>query len=184
MKGIVFTEFLVLVEQEFGMEILDNIIIKSKLPSQGAYTTIGTYDFLEMQNLLGNLSNETGISTNELLYLYGKFFFNMITSYHKDILNMYNSPLEMLASIESHIHVQVKKIHIDAELPTFRVIEHSKHYLEMMYYSERSMYMFAKGLIEKTFEYFNANSVIEMEMIKENGSQVKFKIYEISNGGK
>lgn len=182
MKGIVFTEFLEMVEKEFGLEILDDIILKSELPSQGIYTSVGTYDFMEMQNLINNLSKTTGIPANELIYTYGKFFFNVLTSHHNDIFNLYSSPLEMLASIENHIHVQVKKIYADAELPTFEIIAHHKNYLEMIYFSERSMYMFAKALMEKTFEYYNAGSVIEMEMIKQNGSQVKFKIYQTPHG--
>ncbi|MFT6414777.1 MAG: hypothetical protein ACJARZ_000109 [Dokdonia sp.] len=43
MKGIIFTEFLDLVEATFGLEMVDIILNASKLPSNGVYTTIGTY---------------------------------------------------------------------------------------------------------------------------------------------
>jgi len=42
MKGIVFTEFLDLVEEKFGMEMVDKIITQSELESEGAYTAVGT----------------------------------------------------------------------------------------------------------------------------------------------
>jgi len=45
MKGIVFTEFLELVENKFGLEMLDAIIEASNLESEGVYTRIGTYNF-------------------------------------------------------------------------------------------------------------------------------------------
>lgn len=178
MKGIVFTEFLEMVENEFGLEVLDRIIINSDLPSEGVYTSVGTYDFFEMQKLITNLSAETGISVNDLLFAYGKYFFQVLTRNHRDIFSLYSSPIDMLASIENHIHVQVRKIYPGAELPTFKILEHDENYLEMMYYSERSMYMFAKALMEKTFEHYHEGSKIEMEMMKENGSQVKFKIHK------
>lgn len=178
MKGIVFTEFLEMVEQEFGLEVLDTIITKSELPSGGSYTSVGTYDFFEMQRLLGNLSEDTNIPVNDLLYAYGKFFFATLVSNHRDIFSLYSSPLTMLASIENHIHVQVRKIYPGAELPTFKIIKQEENYLEMMYYSERSMYIFAKALMDKTFEHYHENSKIHLEMLKEDGSQVLFKIHQ------
>ena len=36
MKGIVFTEFLEMVEEKYGYEVVDQIIEESKLPSGGA----------------------------------------------------------------------------------------------------------------------------------------------------
>ena len=48
MKGIVFTEFLDLVEAKFGYEVVDHIIQESKLPNEGAYTGVGTYPHGEM----------------------------------------------------------------------------------------------------------------------------------------
>ena len=178
MKGIVFTEFLEMVEQEFGLQVVDNIITKSNLPSEGAYTSVGTYDFLEMQQLLVHLSEDTNIPIQDLLFAYGKFFFATLENNHRDIFSLYSSPLTMLASIENHIHVQVRKIYPGAELPTFKIIKQEEDYLEMMYYSERSMYMFAKALMEKTFEHYHENSKIHLELLKEDGSQVLFKIYQ------
>jgi len=43
MKGIVFAEFLDLVEDKFSIEMAERIIDECDLPSKGAYTTIGTY---------------------------------------------------------------------------------------------------------------------------------------------
>jgi len=75
MKGIVFTEFLELVENKFGLEMLDAIIEASNLESEGVYTRIGTYNFSEMLSLLTNLSERTSISIDDLLLVYGEHFF-------------------------------------------------------------------------------------------------------------
>ena len=66
MKGIVFTEFLDLVEEKFGLEMVDDIINSSDLLSGGAYTSIGTYDFAEMHQLITHLSANTDIPINDL----------------------------------------------------------------------------------------------------------------------
>lgn len=78
MKGVIFTEFLSLVENKFGLEMVDDIIFKSKLSSKGIYTSVGTYSFSEMLQLLQNLSKNTAISIDDLLLLYAEHFFSII----------------------------------------------------------------------------------------------------------
>ncbi|WP_420553517.1 heme NO-binding domain-containing protein [Tenacibaculum aiptasiae] len=176
MKGIVFTEFLDLVESKFGLEMVDKIISQSELESGGAYTAIGTYRFSEMLQLLGNLSNNTGISTDNLLLVYGEHFFSVLEESYPGLLNTYTDPIELLASIENHIHVEVRKIYPKAELPTFIVEEKTKNSLILIYKSSRAMHHFGLGLMNKTFEYFNSTATIVLERTKKDGSEVKFII--------
>lgn len=176
MKGIVFTEFLELVEDKFGMEMVDAIIETSNLESGGAYTSVGTYNFSEMLALLTNLSERTNIAINDLLRVYANHFFHVIEDSYAGILDMYEGPMEMLSSIESHIHVEVRKIYPDAELPKFTIVEKSENKLILEYFSSRSMYAFAHGLMEKTFQHYNGSATIDYELLKEDGSHVKFVI--------
>lgn len=174
MKGIVFTEFLDLVEDKFGLEMVDKIISESKLESEGAYTAIGTYSFSEMLQLLTHLSKYTEISIDNLLLVYGEHFFYMIENSYPGLLATYKDPIDMLSSIENHIHVEVQKIYPDAELPTFVVEEKSENSLIMVYKSSRAMHHFGLGLMNKTFEHFNSTATIQLEKIKEDGTQVRF----------
>lgn len=176
MKGIVFTEFLELVETKFGLETVDQIIEASDLESGGAYTAVGTYSFSEMLALLTNLSIITNISINDLLKIYAYHFFHVIENNYAQILKMYKGPMDMLSSIESHIHVEVRKIYPDAELPRFNIIEKTDNKLVLEYFSSRSMYAFAHGLMEKTFQHYNNSATITYSLLKEDGSHVKFVI--------
>ncbi|WP_339662193.1 heme NO-binding domain-containing protein [Croceibacter atlanticus] len=176
MKGIVFTEFLELVEQKFGLEVVDEIIEKSDLESNGAYTSIGTYKFSEMLQLLSHLSTKTSISIDELLLVYAEHFFGVLVKSYPVLIKSYSDPIDMLASIESHIHIEVLKIYPDAELPTFEVISKSKNSLILIYKSSRAMHYFGLGLMNKTFDYFNSSAEIVIEKLKEDGTEVKFII--------
>ncbi|WP_297802640.1 heme NO-binding domain-containing protein [uncultured Polaribacter sp.] len=176
MKGIVFTEFLDLVEDKFGLEMVDKIIYQSNLDSEGVYTAVGTYSFSEMLQLLSNLSRNTGISPDDLLLVYGEHFFSVIETSYPDLLATYNDPIEMLASIENHIHVEVLKIYPDAELPTFIVENKTENSITMVYKSSRAMHHFGLGLMNKTFEYFNSSATISLDKIKEDGSEVRFTV--------
>jgi hypothetical protein len=77
MKGIVFTE---MIENEFGLSMLDEIIETSDLPSKGIYTSVGTYSHHEMVILLVRFSELTKIPIPEALrmFVYRLFhcFFN------------------------------------------------------------------------------------------------------------
>ena len=75
MKGIVFTEFIEMVEAEFGFKTAQTIIEKSNLESGGAYTSIGTYNHSEMIELVSNLAIETNSNVKDLLLEYGKYLF-------------------------------------------------------------------------------------------------------------
>ena len=176
MKGIVFTEFLDLVEDKFGLEMVDKIIYQSNLVSEGVYTAVGTYSFSEMLQLLSNLSRNTGISPDDLLLVYGEHFFSVIETSYPDLLATYNDPIEMLASIENHIHVEVLKIYPDAELPTFIVENKTENSITMVYKSSRAMHHFGLGLMNKTFEYFNSSATISLDKIKADGSEVRFTV--------
>lgn len=176
MKGIVFTEFLDLVEDKFGLEIVDNIIENSDLESNGVYTSIGTYKFSEMLQLLQHLSANTNISIDDLLLVYGEHFFSVLETSYPGLIATYKDPIDMLASIENHIHIEVRKIYPDAELPTFQVLEKTENSLVMIYKSSRAMHHFGLGLMNKTFEHFNSTATIVLEKIKEDGTEVKFII--------
>ncbi|MDP5106475.1 MAG: heme NO-binding domain-containing protein [Polaribacter sp.] len=176
MKGIVFTEFLDLVEEKFGIEMVDDIISNSTLASEGVYTSIGTYSFSEMLQLVSHLSSKSKISIDDLLLIYGEHFFSVIERSYPGLLATYNDPIEMLSSIENHIHVEVRKIYPDAELPTFIVQEKKENSLIMIYKSNRAMHHFGLGLMNKTFQHFKSTAEIILEKIKEDGTEVRFII--------
>ncbi len=76
MKGIVFTEFLEMVENEFSYEVADKIIEENSLSSDGAYTSVGNYDNKELIMLVTSLGNHTDTPVDELVHAYGKYLLN------------------------------------------------------------------------------------------------------------
>ncbi|SNZ01259.1 heme NO-binding domain-containing protein [Flagellimonas pacifica] len=180
MKGIVFTEFLEMVEATYGLEVVDIIIENCDLPSGGAYTSVGTYDFNEMVSLISALSNTTGISQQNLLYSFGYYLFEGLVSAHPDVVSSYKNPIGLLYCIEDHIHVHVKKLYPDAELPKFKILSRTDNSLEMIYSSSRGLYALAHGLIVKTFEHFEKVVKVDYKLLNESGTEVRFEI--VQNG--
>lgn len=180
MKGIVFTEFLEMVESKFGLEVVDEIIETSNLPSEGIYTSVGTYEFNEMLSLITELSKKVNISADDLIHTFGLYLFTSLGKAHPEVIKSYSNPLSLLYSIEDHIHVHVKKLYPEAELPTFKILEKTETSISMIYSSSRGLYRLAHGLIEKSFEHFNRTASVSFELLKDDGTEVKFNV--IQNG--
>ncbi|MCW5518594.1 heme NO-binding domain-containing protein [Aureitalea sp. L0-47] len=176
MKGIIFTEFLDLVETKFGIEMVDKIISQSELESGGVYTSVGTYDFGEMLQLVTHLSNNTDIAPDDLLLVYGEHLFSALRKSYPELIESYKNPLDLLASIENHIHIEVRKIYPDAELPTFEVLERTEDKLVLLYKSSRALYSLGLGLMQETFAHFNTTYNIEMQKLNEEGTEVRYSI--------
>lgn len=180
MKGIVFTEFLEMVEERFGLETADRILEASELPSGGIYTSVGTYGFNEMVTLLTNLSVETEIPAQDLLYAFGLYLFDSLGRAHPEVIANYTSPMGLIGCIEDHIHVHVKKLYPDAELPSFQVLEEGEKQMDLVYRSSRGLYSLCHGLLEKTFIHFGQEAEINYELVKSDGTEVRFHIVQKS----
>lgn len=147
MKGVVFTEFLAFVELRFGADMADDIIDSSHLDSGGAYTAVGTYSHDEMVALCSALAEKTGLPTPGLVRDFGQYLSDSFASSHPDFFNRAGNLFDFLESIEAHIHVEVRKLYPDAELPTFAVEERTISRLVMVYRSPRRMADLSEGLI-------------------------------------
>lgn len=176
MKGVVFTEFLEMVEASHGYEMVDDLINESDLSSEGAYTSVGTYDHHEIIALFSTLSKKTTTPIPILFRNFGKYIFDVFARKYTFFFNNSDNAFDFLESVESYIHVEVRKLYPDAELPRFETKRVGNTTLEMMYYSNRSMSDFAMGLIEKVLEYYNEDANVERIYLTDNGSQVQFII--------
>ena len=137
MKGVVFTEFLEMVEQKFGMEMVNALIENNDLSSDGVYSAVGTYHHSEMVSLVVDLGKRSGITIPDLLKAFGAYLFQTFqTGYPEMFANV--SRFEFLQSVDQEIHVEVLKLYPDAEfLPSDRIA--SEHVLQMDYRSDRAM---------------------------------------------
>ena len=176
MKGLIFTEFLDLVEEKFGLAMVDSIIQQSNLESGGAYTSIGTYEFSELLSLISNLSKNTELPVDDLLLVYSEHLFKVLASLHPNLIEHYKDPMDFLASIEDHIHVEVQKIYPDAQLPKFETLERTETKMVMIYSSERALYMLGKGLMQETLKLFDVKGSVDVLKLNEQGTKVKFTI--------
>jgi pyruvate kinase len=160
MKGMVFTNFLEMVEERFGVDMVDTIIDNSDLPSEGAYTAVGTYPHTEMVALLQSLEKETGVAISELLVVYGTYLFGKLAAGYPVMLTDCHCSRDLLIRLDGVVHVEVAKLYPDAELPRFKTVELPNGDLEMTYLSDRHLEDLAEGLLTGSLVHFKDEATI------------------------
>ena len=171
---MVFTKFLEMVEEKFSMDVVDAIIEKSEVPSGGVYTAVGTYPHSEMVALLQALEKEVSIPIPDLLKVYGKHLFGILAGGYPVLMENIHSSRDLLLKLDGVIHVEVKKLYPDAELPRFESTELPDGRLQMHYLSDRHMEDLAEGLLSGCFEHFD--EVVTMERVPLEDGTVNFII--------
>lgn len=161
MKGLVFTEFFDMVESVFDADMVDTLIDNTNPPSQGAYTAVGSYDFQELSNMVVELSRLTGSKIEDLLLAFGKHLGAQFASKYTHFFTEAGGTIELLKQIDAHIHVEVRKLYPDAELPGFDFEEKGDTF-ELHYFSTRPLADLALGLIMQTSAHYNENYKISM----------------------
>ena len=161
MKGLVFTEFQEMVSQSFGDEMVDDLIDSCELASEGAYTSVGTYDSAELVAMVIELSQRTGTEVPVLIRAFGHHLGKVFTAKFGDFFAEVDSTIEFLKRIDNHIHVEVAKLYPDAELPVFSFDDSDPQHFVLNYESSRGFADLAQGLIEETMQHYGEDFTIE-----------------------
>ncbi|MEL6347782.1 MAG: heme NO-binding domain-containing protein [Myxococcota bacterium] len=166
MKGMVFVELMDFIEDQFGFDVADNIIENADLSTGGAFTSVGTYPASDAVAIVVGLHEQTQLPIPDLLKTFGRHLFGQLAGAHPEFIEGVTSPFALLRQIENHIHVEVRKLYPDAELPTFQD-DGSDRDDEMVltYYSARGLGDLCEGLILGCFDHFDASVEIRREAL-------------------
>ena len=172
MKGIVFTEFFSFVEEQHSIEFLQEVIDNSDLDSKGVYASTGTYPACEMAALVGALGRKTGADTSSLLRVFGEHLFRRFFRGHPIFFEDIDNAFDFLATVENKIHVEVKKLYPDAELPSFEVVEHNAARFRIIYRSSRRLGDFCEGLMRGCLIHFGETAEITSKTLEDSPESV------------
>lgn len=90
MKGLLFTELLEMVEEDFGYSTANAMVLGANLSSGGVYTASRTYHRAEMSVLFEQLQGHTGLPFEQLSAAFGGHLCRRITQaypQHKAYVN-------------------------------------------------------------------------------------------------
>ena len=179
MKGIVFREFMEMVESTFGDEMAEKLIEDNDLESNGIYTAVGTYDHQELVAMAITLSKETGLPVDALVEAFGNYLFGRFLELFPIFFN-HGTSFEFLDTIHDVVHVEVLKLYPEATLPDFvSKIEEDGRTLHFEYRSPRHFADLAVGLMKGAFDHWNETVEMEREDKIVDGNQVTLFICKL-----
>jgi hypothetical protein len=184
MKGIIFTEFQELIEEVYGEAFYDEMLSACELQSSGAYTSVGTYDHEELLQLVGWLSAKTNQPPSELVRFFGQRLFKRLLDTHPEFGAGVTSAIDFLASVETKIHVEVRKLYPEAGLPNFAFEQVAPDRWEMTYSSSRPFADLAEGLMLATIDHFGDSLKLKREDLSTPpGTNARFTLVRLQTDG-
>ncbi len=179
MKGVIFVELVNFIEDSFGMELADRVLSNTTLASGGAYTSVGTYASSEAFAIVESVAAESNLPASDLLRTFGEHLFSRLVAGHPEFLVAVDGPITMLRQIEHHIHVEVRKLYPDAELPHFTYEPSGPDELVMVYRSSRGLADLCEGLIRGCYAYFGKPILLTRQPLPgRTGTAARFHVKE------
>lgn len=179
MMGMVMRSFACFVENQFGEDVADQALSTKGLSTEGAYTTVGYYPTDDLVKMVVTTSHSTDVEVPVLIQRFGFDLFGKLADGHAEMMRDFTHPIDLLASIESVIHVNVRKLYSDTELPRFEVLaRQGNEELTLAYRSARPFADLAHGLVNGCLNHFGAEdrATVERQDIEKDGTSSVFRI--------
>lgn len=162
MKGIVFVELIRMAESVMGEAAVDEILDGADLASDGAFSVVGNYPCRELLVVVDAIGQRLGAPVPTLYQQFGHWMFSRFAEGYPVFFEGKSDGFDMLESIEGEVHVEVRKLYPDVELPSFLTERLDERRFKMIYSSERPLHHFCHGLIEACLHHFEHQTTIAM----------------------
>jgi hypothetical protein len=160
MKGVVFVELLAMAESAFGEAAVDAVLDSRPLSTGGAFTRVGNYPCSDLIAIVEGLSERADTPADELQRRFGHWMMAHFAAVYPQLMAAHDDALSMLEAIEGEVHVEVRKLYPEAELPRFETKRLGPRRLRMTYRSPRPLGAFCQGLIEACLDHFDTKGVV------------------------
>ncbi|WP_420598226.1 heme NO-binding domain-containing protein [Neptuniibacter sp.] len=167
MKGVIFNVLEEMVIKKCGMQVWNEILYTQNL--DGIYTAGESYPDSELFALVTEISSQTKIPAEELVGSYGEFLFAQLAERYPLFLENKPDLRGFLKSVDSVIHIEVKKLYSNPSLPKFEYEDLPDGRLLMRYHSPRKLCILAEGLIRGASSTYHTPINIEHKICCHKG---------------
>jgi len=171
-KGIIFNVAEKFLREKYGDDSFDLILEQCHLITREPFVDPGTYPDEDLLEIVTQTVNHLQLNDNEFLMELGAFTFHQLAKAYPGFVENHTDPKEFLKTVDSIIHVEIRKLYKDSYLPQFLYKEPTSNTLIITYYSKRKLYDLMGGLIQGVGEYFDHKIVQTREIRNENGREL------------
>ncbi len=156
MKGIVFNLLEQFITDSFGEEKYEEILSQCTLKTKEPFVGPGSYPDDDLMAIVSKSVELLGIDIADALRKFGRYCFLKLAEKFPDFVRLHNHPKPFLKTVESIIHVEVRKLLKDAKPPEFVYDESDPDNLIIKYQSKRKLCQFMEGMIEGVGDYYKS----------------------------
>ncbi|MEM6708778.1 MAG: heme NO-binding domain-containing protein [Pseudomonadota bacterium] len=168
MKGIVFNLLNEMVEERFGLAAWDALLTETRL--DGIYVASATYPDAELMALVAAASDATEIPTALLVHAFGEYMAPKFAERYPVFFDGHRCLKSFLLTVDEVVHVEVRKLYPEANLPEFRYEDRGDNSLTMIYRSPRKLCGLAEGLIAGSAKHFGQRYTLRHDVCMHRGS--------------
>lgn len=176
MKGTVLVELVKMAEEAFGEDLVDEVLDRADLTSGGVFTSVGNYPCSDLVKIVEGLSAHSGVCGVTLQKKFGHWMLGHFNEKFPETFVGKHNSADMLESIDGEIHVEVRKLYPDAELPRFETQRVNENHLQVTYTSPRPLAPFCQGLIEACVSHFGETAEIDVSPAAPASSTTVFDV--------
>ena len=158
MKGVLFNVVEEVVDDTLPEGAWDRAIDAAGV--RGAYTSLGNYPDEQLVQIVGSLSDQSGLPVPDVLRHAGRHGFAHLIQRHPELVADIDDLPTLLAQLDAVIHPEVLKLYPEATPPMFSVESSDDHGMTMRYTSPRQMCFLAEGLIAGAAEHFDIPTTV------------------------
>lgn len=165
MKGVIIAELVRWIEQAFSPAVADAVIVRSDLPGDGVYTTVGNYPHTDALAMMGALAEISGETVPVLADSYGYWLASRFMELYPEMFEGYTDAVTFLRDVDGQHHREVTKLYPDARTPSIVVVIDGEE-LTVSYGSHRPLADVAHGLVRGYIDYYGD----DLEVVRDPGS--------------
>lgn len=168
MKGVVFNILEDMVTEKGGLLMWQGVL--DKVGVEGGYTAVGTYSDDELFKIVGAVVEELGVPAEEVVGAFGVYMFGQLAKRYPVFVENCPDFFSFLESIDSVIHLEVRKLMTETQLPSIKCTRVGNSELLMNYSSPRRLCLLAEGLIYGAAEQYGSSIRIDHPVCMHKGA--------------
>lgn len=168
MKGVVFNILEDMVTEQGGLLMWQKVL--DKVGVDGGYTAVATYSDDELFSIVGAVVEELGVPAEEVIGAFGTYMFGQLARRYPVFIESCDDLFSFLESIDSVIHLEVRKLMTETQLPSIDCTRSGETELLINYRSPRKLCLLAEGLIYGAAEQYGNQIKIEHPVCMHKGA--------------
>lgn len=154
MKGVIFNILESFVVEGWGDETYEEILSLCPLKTKEPFVGPGTYPDSDLVAIASKAAEKLGIPLQDALRAFGTFCFPKLATKYPTFLEGHSTAKSFLQSVETVIHVEVRKLYPKAVTPRFDYVDTGEDQLTIRYRSDRKFCHFMEGMLEAVGTHF------------------------------